>query len=860
VGCCEPFVSVCDLFERQAHANPGSTALDFGTRKLTYGELNGAANQIAWRILDAQASSTHDSEGSDQKPVVVLLEMGPSGITAALAALKAGQIYVPVDPSDPAERVERIFAELEPAWVIVSTDSLARWQRSLPPHADVINIDELNLPETRGNPGLKIHPDALACVIFTSGSTGQPKGVMLPHKKLVHDALIRSRLMAVSATDSIVLLSWATGQAISTLLLPLINGAQLVPVPVRRDGISPLVEVLSQKAITILVIAVPLLRALMDSIQGRFEVPQLRVVRIASDRSYPHDVKRFRDIFPPHCTLMNGLSSSETGLICAQMIDASMPLEEQTLSVGRPVDGKEVLILDKHTQPTTTGFPGRIAIRSRYLSTGYWRRPELTAQSFRQDSEDPTLRLFLSSDMGYLCPDGTLVFLDRLDEQIKIRGLLVDTNEVQAALMSHPNILECFVGGWGDQGKERLLVAWIVIKDVPLASIDLRGFIESRLASHMVPSAFVAVDSLPLTARGKIDRNALPPPRFAGDSQRRMPPSTELEQQLHGIWSTILGHADFGITDDFFAIGGDSLSMMQANLAINRLLNKDHLAHHHFTHRTIQSLINHFEPEVEADASSETAEAMDNKADRNHRLIPPHIRSFPAQQMAMLAHWPGECAGGHRYLRTLNNESTLPGLFWCFQGSYEFEALARELTGELRLHGMRSANQLEDYRTIYRNPSLCNHIASLYVEEILDLQPANKPFVIGGNCQAAIIANAIAWQLLALGCEVKNLILMEASLVRIRTGIFRWDGKTTLIYGARSIFNPFGDLTTANRTSGIREIYLEHHSGSWLDRTLQENLGDELRILEIAGAHGTFFEARHVGTLALAIRRAAGIS
>ena len=559
MGCFEPFVSVCDLFERQAEACSQSPAVVFGELTLTYAEVNAASNHIAWRIAGGNADIPPNPYGFEQRPVVVLLGMCPAGIIAAMAVLKSGQIYVPLDPSDSPNRVESILSEVDPVCLIVDTQSLSQWRHFLPQQAAVINVDTLNLRGACPNLGLTFAPDSLACVIYTSGSTGCPKGVIRPHKSLVHDALIRSQLMGVTASDRIAMLSWATGQALSTLILPLIHGAVLVPVPIQRAGLPQLVEKLSAKAITILVIASPLLRALMHDISDRLDLPHLRLVRIASDRSFPEDVVCFRQVFPLDCKLMNGLASSETGAICVQMIDDLTPLEGGVLPVGRAVIGKEVFILDDREQIVEPGVHGRIAVRSEFLALGYWGRPDLTDQTFRRDPLDSSQRLYLSGDFGYLRPDGSLVFLDRLDNQVRIRGLLVDCIEVQTILMSHPRIREAVVGSWGNSSDPHL-VAWIVFTGSPLGSEELRLFTLSRLASHMVPSAFVAVNILPLTARGKLDRKALPAPSFSGNLQQRVAPSTDQERQLHAIWAEVLGHGEFGTSDNFFVIGGHSLA------------------------------------------------------------------------------------------------------------------------------------------------------------------------------------------------------------------------------------------------------------------------------------------------------------
>jgi hypothetical protein len=279
-------------------------------------------------------------------------------------------------------------------------------------------------------------------------------------------------------------------------------------------------------------------------------------------------------------------------------------LTRQHLPLGKPIANAKAMILDTNGRPSPIGIPGELHIGGAGLARGYLNNPELTAEKFIPDpySSDPTARLYKSGDLASWNPDGTLAFHGRIDQQIKLRGYRIEPGEIEANLLAHPAVAQAAVLlRHDDPANPRLIAYWV--RQLPadqhlhaentssdplsnsaassngsgdetrsatdqLHSQQLRSFLSQRLPDYMVPSAFIALEALPLTANGKLDRKALPAPSFAGDLEQRIPPSTELEHQLHRLWAEVLGHRDFGITDNFFMVGGHSLSAAQLVAAI----------------------------------------------------------------------------------------------------------------------------------------------------------------------------------------------------------------------------------------------------------------------------------------------------
>lgn len=561
--------SVVDRFEQQVRLHADRRAVKTECVDLTYRELNRLANRVAHAILSRRPpdAASRVASGSEfiedsSEPVVVLIGQSVEAIAAALGVLKAGKVYVPVDPDDSRVRTRQILADISPSVLITNHDSHSLASQLAPAGCDAINVDAIGAGCPDENPVLSISSNALAYVIYTSGSTGQPKGVMHTHRSLLYDTMSKAKLFGIRPEDQCSLLSSATGQGIKNMMLALLNGASLYPKSVRQEGLVHLPSWLIHNRITLLTASPPLFRSFLDLLTGAEEFPDLRLIRLGADRVYPDDIRRFQRHFADHCVLLNVLSTTETGSICASTFDKSSRIEGSTVPVGYPLDGNRVLLIEEETNIVSPSGSGVIAVINPHLSCGYWRRPELTRQAFRGGPDSGEERLFRSGDLGRWRPDGALEHLGRCDFQVKIRGSLVDTAEVEATLVAHEKVRSAVVHAWEGQPADPRLIAYIVPETNPPVTVrELRQYLAERLADHMLPSAFVMLDSLPLLGGGKIDRKSLPAPVVDRNAreQEYVAPRTPIEARLSAIWNDVLCQNRIGIFDNFFALGGHSL-------------------------------------------------------------------------------------------------------------------------------------------------------------------------------------------------------------------------------------------------------------------------------------------------------------
>ena len=547
--------SIPECFEQQARKYPDHIAVKTDGYELDYEALNRMANRVAWAIL----SRREIGEGR----VALLLENDAPMIAAMLGVLKSDKAYVPLDPSLPRARNTYITEDSQAELIVTNSRNLSLARELNQNNLQTINIDELDPKLSPENPGVSVSPDAPTWVLYTSGSTGQPKGVVQNHRNVLHFVMNYTNSFHICVGDRFVLLySFSANAAAHETFSALLNGASLYPLSVREKGLDRLTDWLIQNEITIYSSVPTLFAHFADTLTGEEKFPRLRLIKITGEPVYKRHVDLYKKHFSKDCIFINRLGSTETGSIRWYFIDKETQITENNVPVGYPVQDNEILLMDDDGRKVDPNQVGEIAVRSRYLSPGYWRKPERTQAAFLPDPEGGDKRIYRTGDLGSMLPDGCLIYLGRKDFQVKIRGYRIEVAEIEAALLNHPAIKDAAV--WTQEirpGNQRL-VAYIVPagQQVPTFT-ELRQYLAEILPEYMLPSAFVMLEALPLAPNGKLNRRALPEPSVirSESDEGYVLPRDELESKLKVIWEKVLDIQPISITDNFFEIGGHSL-------------------------------------------------------------------------------------------------------------------------------------------------------------------------------------------------------------------------------------------------------------------------------------------------------------
>jgi amino acid adenylation domain-containing protein len=554
-----PPVCAHELFEAQAARAPDAIAATFGQRSLTYRELDAAANALAAR-LQGQGMGPGKMAG-------IRCERSLEMLVCVLGVLKSGAAYVPLDPNYPAERLDFMTRDAGLEIVLTQSDvDLSRLEDAVPA-----------APVRRA-----AQPDDVAYMIYTSGSTGQPKGVQVLHRGVVNFLASMQRAPGLTAEGALLAVTTLSFDIAGLeLLLPLSVGAEVVIAAADEIvDFRKLAVALERHGATVMQATPTTWRGLIEA--GWKGSPRLKA--LVGGEALPRElanqlVERCAEVWnlygPTETTIWSALWRVEKG--------------ETPVSIGRPIANTQIYALDRNLRPVAAGVDGELCIGGDGLARGYFKREDLTAGRFPKNPFGPG-RIYRTGDIGRFLPNGKLLCAGRLDQQVKIRGHRIELGEIESALGRHPAVAAAAVVARTEGARGAQLAAYWVSRNGPVSSEELRRFLAGRLPGPMVPTRFTLLPELPLTPNGKIDRKKLP----ASDDgrpdleQEYIAPRTPLETMEAEAWRDALGLEQVGIRDNFFALGGNSLTAMRVVARLREQLEAELSVASLFEHPTIE--------------------------------------------------------------------------------------------------------------------------------------------------------------------------------------------------------------------------------------------------------------------------------
>ncbi|MGB3468054.1 MAG: amino acid adenylation domain-containing protein, partial [Cyclobacteriaceae bacterium] len=524
--------TVIELFYDQVKRTPDNTALVFETKSLTYRELDEQSNQIADYLITNYSIQADDL-------VAIMQERSEWLVISILGVLKSGGAYVPIDPENPQERIDKILADSQ-SKVLLDNNELKAFFNSKKKYAD-------------HNPDTIVKPNQLAYVIYTSGSTGTPKGVMIEHTSLVNRLNWMSRDLEVSSSDVFIQKTPVTFDvSVWELFLPLVSGSKLVVIkPGGHKDPFYLSEVLEKVQVSI----IHFVPSMLHNALGYIEWERLKNLRhvICSGEALSRTLEKTFKERSPKTNLHNYYGPTEATVDVTKLNLSQHPTVGNEVSIGKPVDNTRIYIVNNKNTIQAVGVTGEILIGGIQVARGYLNQPDLTTEKFIKSPFREGDRLYKTGDLGRWLPDGNIEFAGRNDSQVKLRGYRIELGEIESILSNHEKITKAVVLTKDDDAGETSLVAYITA-DTEQNTGDLRSYLQQYVPDYMIPSYFVQLEEFPLTPNGKTERKSLPDPKEMGisGSVEYVAPVTAKEKTLASVWSEVLKRDEIGLLNNFY--------------------------------------------------------------------------------------------------------------------------------------------------------------------------------------------------------------------------------------------------------------------------------------------------------------------
>ncbi len=725
---------VTTMFTSWVNRTPEHSALRQGSRTWNYGELGKSAQDLAWVML---------SHGVERGDVVAVFGTRSFGLIAGmLGVLLSGSVLLTLDPKLPRDRQRLMLQEAKAKYILyIDSQPLEDkeiWESLIiiwvnPGTGEAINSrndssQAIKLPDIAG--------DDAAYIFFTSGTTGIPKGVLGCHKGMAHFLNWQRQTFEIGQQDRIAQLTGLSFDVVlRDIFLPLTSGATLC-LPEEGDNLetTKILHYLENEQISVLHTVPSLAQFWLANVPSGVSLRNLRWLFFAGEPLKETLILRWRDAFPESGEIVNLYGPTETTLAkCYYQIPIDCLPGVQP--VGVPLPETQALVLTPNHQPCGIGEPGEIVIRTPFRSLGYINaqqenRSRFIKNAFRNDEQD---WLYYTGDRGRYFPDGSLEILGRRDHQVKIRGIRIEPGEIETVLAQYPNVLQTVVIAREDVPGDQRLVAYITPKPDSVTTIsDIRRFLSTKLPQYMLPSAFVLLDTMPLTPNGKVDRRALPAP----DLSRQEPeatfvtPRNEVERQLTQIWEQLLGVQPIGIRDNFFELGGHSLLAVKLFWQIEKTFSKNLPLAILFQSGTVEALAKIICQEQDL----ATNKALVNTWDKSRSTWSSLVEIQPNGSKP-----PFFCIHG------------LGGEVLCFR------ELAQHLGSEQPFYGLQPQGLYGKYPLHTRIEDMAAH----YIQEIKTLQP-NGPYFLGGYSFGGAVAFEMARQLHEQGEQIGIMVILDS--------------------------------------------------------------------------------------------------
>ena len=574
-------------FERIASLYPDRIAIKSSEIQLSYQELNNAVNNLTYQIEQVM--------GEERSPAAFLFSDEVFSIVAILAVMKSGRPLVGIHPGNSPDLINGVLEDSTARLLITNSRVTQKLSKTLniPADVQVLYTEDIDTKSKHQDPDIfRVASDPLG-IFYTSGSTGLSKGILCNHRSRAHTIQYMVNEWFISSSDRIALLtSVCYLAAYPSLFGALLTGAKLCVFDLKTHSAQVALNWILEEELTVFRSTPTIFRAIFSLVPEGRVFSKLRFITLGGETVTDIDIELFRSHTTKDCVVINNYASTETGSISHYPVGHDTPLTQGILPVGYPAPGKEVILVDENGDEVTGSQEGEIVVKSPYLNLGYWRKPELTAQKFHQIPSDSDEGIYFTGDIGRWGEYGELITLGRKDSQVKVRGYRIQLEAIDHALLSIDEIKDAITIVYNFPRSGDRLVSYIVAPGNKSVSISvLRKQLEDQLLSYMIPSVFVQMDSLPMTATGKPVRRKLPPPTrqrpeletpFVGSRNN-------IEKTIAEVWKNVLELDQIGVNDNFFELGGDSLIAMEMTLEIESALSK-FVPQKFFTNPTVLNL------------------------------------------------------------------------------------------------------------------------------------------------------------------------------------------------------------------------------------------------------------------------------